>query len=36
MSFVGKTLLFRYESGLEVKAHYPSETELVWKRSAVR
>lgn len=29
--FVRKTLLLRYDSGLEVKVHYPSASELVWE-----
>lgn len=31
MSFVGKTIVISYESGLQVRAHYKSATELVWK-----
>ncbi|MGH9324887.1 MAG: MoaF-related domain-containing protein, partial [Vicinamibacteria bacterium] len=34
MSFVGKTLVLRYESGLEVKARYKSATELEWEALA--
>jgi hypothetical protein len=28
MSFVGKTIVISYESGLEVKAHYETSTQL--------
>ena len=31
MSFIGKEIIIRYESGLEVKAHYKSATELAWE-----
>jgi phenolic acid decarboxylase len=31
MNFVGKKIIIRYESGLEVKAHYKSATELTWE-----
>ena len=30
MTFVGKKLLLRYESGLEVVAEYKSATEMTW------
>jgi hypothetical protein len=31
MNFVGRKIIIRYESGLEVKAHYKSATELTWE-----
>jgi hypothetical protein len=31
MNFVGRKIIIRYESGLEVKAHYLSATELTWE-----
>jgi hypothetical protein len=31
MNFVGKTVVMRYESGLEVKGYYPSTEELRWQ-----
>src|SRR5215510_662335 len=31
MNFVGKKIIIRYESGLEVKAHYKSATEFTWE-----
>jgi len=31
MSFVGKKLLFRYDSGLQVEGHYTSPTALNWR-----
>jgi phenolic acid decarboxylase len=31
MNFVGRKFIIRYESGLEVKAHYKSATELTWE-----
>jgi phenolic acid decarboxylase len=31
MNFVGRKFIIRYESGLEVKAHYKSATELSWE-----
>jgi phenolic acid decarboxylase len=31
MNFIGKRIIIRYESGLEVKAHYKSATELAWE-----
>jgi len=31
MNFIGKKIIIRYESGLEVKAHYKSATELAWE-----
>ncbi len=34
LAFVGKTVILRYDSGLEVKAHYPSATELAWEALA--
>lgn len=30
MNFIGRKILIRYESGLEVEAHYKSATELTW------
>lgn len=30
MSFVGKTVVIRYESGLELQAHYQSDTRMTW------
>jgi phenolic acid decarboxylase len=31
MNFIGKKIIVRYESGLEVKANYKSATELTWE-----
>jgi len=31
MNFIGKKIIIRYESGLEVKAHYKSGAELTWE-----
>jgi phenolic acid decarboxylase len=31
MNFIGRKVIVRYESGLEVKAHYQSATELTWE-----
>ena len=31
MSFAGKTILYRYDSGLEVRGHFKSSTELEWE-----
>src|SRR5262249_43684495 len=31
MNSIGKKIIIRYESGLEVKAHYESATELAWE-----
>lgn len=31
MSLIGKKLLLRYESGLQVEGHYASPTEVRWK-----
>jgi phenolic acid decarboxylase len=31
MGFAGKRFLYRYESGLEVKGYFKSETELEWE-----
>src|SRR5499426_430748 len=31
MNFIGRKIIIRYESGLEVKAHYKSATELTWE-----
>jgi phenolic acid decarboxylase len=31
MNFVGMKIIIRYESGLEVKAHYKSADELAWE-----
>jgi phenolic acid decarboxylase len=31
MNFVGRKIIIRYESGLEVKAHYKSAAELTWE-----
>jgi phenolic acid decarboxylase len=31
MNFIGRKILIRYESGLEVKAHYKGATELSWE-----
>ena len=31
MNFIGRKIVIRYESGLEVKAHYKSATELIWE-----
>jgi phenolic acid decarboxylase len=31
MNFIGRKILIRYESGLEVKAHYRSAAELDWE-----
>ncbi len=31
MNFIGRKIVIRYESGLEVKAHYKSATELTWE-----
>jgi phenolic acid decarboxylase len=31
MNFIEKKIIIRYESGLEVKAHYKSATELTWE-----
>jgi phenolic acid decarboxylase len=31
MNFIGKRIIIRYESGLEVKAHYKSGAELNWE-----
>jgi hypothetical protein len=30
MGFVGKTVVIRYESGLEIQAHYESDTRMIW------
>lgn len=30
MSLVGETVVIRYESGLELEAHYESETRMTW------
>ncbi len=31
MSFVGRTIVISYDSGLEVRAHYQSATQLTWE-----
>jgi phenolic acid decarboxylase len=31
MNFIGNEIIIRYESGLEVKAHYKSATEFTWE-----
>jgi phenolic acid decarboxylase len=31
MNFIGRKIIISYESGLEVKAHYKSATELAWE-----
>jgi phenolic acid decarboxylase len=31
MNFIGKEIIIRYESGLEVKAHYKSAAEFTWE-----
>lgn len=31
MSFVGKTIVISYDSGLRIQAHYRSDTELTWR-----
>lgn len=31
MNFIGKKIIIRYESGLEVKANYKGATELAWE-----
>jgi len=30
LSFVGKSVVIRYESGLELQAHYESDTRMTW------
>ena len=34
MNFVGRRLHFAYDSGIEIDAHYVSDSELRWKAAA--
>jgi phenolic acid decarboxylase len=34
LKFVGRKLRFTYDSGIEIDAHYISETELRWSATA--
>jgi phenolic acid decarboxylase len=34
MKFAGKKLHFAYDSGIEIDAHYVSDTELYWRATA--